>query len=132
MLAWATKRLLVTITGTILFSALAFAGELDQIDVFKRGFGSILLGAAVAVLGDRITLALNQRAAATLGIALPERSERNALHQINGLEDEDALRLGEEGIDSVHALALCATPKTMTVRALMFAMASGYSEPAYA
>jgi hypothetical protein len=111
MLAWATKRLLVTITGTILFAALAFAGELDQIEVFKRGFGSILLGAAVAVLGDRITLALNQRAAATLGIALPERSERNALHQINGLEDEDALRLGEEGIDSVHALALCATPK---------------------
>jgi hypothetical protein len=111
MLAWATKRLLVTITATIVFCMLAFAGELDNVAVFKRGIGGVLLGAAVAVLGERITRALTDRAAGALGVSLQVPGALDPFAEINGLEYDDRLRLAEEGIDSVHALALASTPK---------------------
>ncbi len=111
MLAWATKRLVVAVVGTTLFVALASTAASDAVNgLVKSGAGSVLLGASVAIVGEQITGALSDRAARVLGISLP-KGTGEGLKAIAGLEDDDILRLAEEGVDSVHALALCATPK---------------------
>lgn len=110
MMAWATRRLVLVVTGTILLVCLVLAAG-DLKGVVRGGPGWILLGALMAVVGDRAVAAVDERAARLLGVQQPKRKELDDLRQIEGLSDEDARRLAEEGIDSVHALALFSTPR---------------------
>lgn len=110
MLAWSSKRLLIIIVATVVFMTLALAGEMYAIDMVKRGFASVSLGAAVAILGERLAGAMSERAAKVLGVSVTKRT-MDTLQFVEGLEDEDVLRLAEEGVDSAHALAFAATPR---------------------
>jgi hypothetical protein len=73
--------------------------------------GSIAMGIAVGLLGDRAFLAVSNRAAALLG-AEPEVIDRSVdLRAIEGLGRDDQQRLQEENIGSLHALAFVPVPR---------------------
>jgi hypothetical protein len=110
MIAWSTKRLIVIVTGTVLLACVSVAGGL-QSGVLHGSAMWVLLGAAVAVLGDKAAASIDDRVARLVGMAAPRRREGEDLGLIEGLSEEDVARLAEEGIDSVHALALFPTPK---------------------
>jgi hypothetical protein len=110
MLAWSSRRLLLVIVATVVFVMIGFGGQLDQVALVKEGFAGILLGASVAVLGDRLTDIVSERAAKVLGVTI-EKKTGDSLRDLVGVEEEDVLRLAEAGIDCVHALALASTPK---------------------
>nr|QDA77041.1 hypothetical protein [Jahnella sp. MSr9139] len=110
MMAWATRRLVLVVTGTILLVCLVLAtGYLKG--AVSGSPGWILLGALMAVVGERAVAAVDERAARLLGVQQLKRKELDDVRQIEGLSEEDARRLAEEGIDSVHALALFSTPR---------------------
>jgi len=107
MLAWSTKHLLLT----NVFAAVAVGLAGTQSTSLSS---AALIGATVGILGERATQALTERAAKTL--AIPARSETAVpLGELDGFVEEDVLRLGEEGIDSLHALAFYSTPKLYLV-----------------
>jgi hypothetical protein len=71
----------------------------------------LLIGVAVALIGERMLRVVTNRAASLLGLegfATPTAGDLNA---VDGLSDEDAARLAEERIDSVHALAFTPTAR---------------------
>jgi hypothetical protein len=111
MFAWATKRLLLIISGTLLLCCMAFVVE-DLRALIKGTPGWLLLGVGMAVLGDRAVDAVDNRAARLLGVAQRRsRDDDDDLRRIDGLGDDDLVRLAEEGVDSVHTLAFQSTPK---------------------
>jgi hypothetical protein len=113
MLAWATRRLLVVVTGAALVCTLVITGNFGNM---ARGQGAagvffwVLLGAGTAVLGDRATMAVNDRVARIFSVTAPARRDEG-FKLVEGLCDDDLDRLAEEGIDTVHALAFYSTPK---------------------
>ncbi|WP_224364783.1 hypothetical protein [Hyalangium versicolor] len=73
--------------------------------------GALLIGVAVALIGERMLRIVTNRAASMLGLegfAPPQSAD---LKVIDGLSEEDASRLAEERIDSVHALAFTPTAR---------------------
>jgi hypothetical protein len=71
----------------------------------------LLIGVAVALIGERMLRVVTNRAANMLGLegfAAPQSAD---LEVIDGLSEEDAARLSEERIDSVHALAFTPTAR---------------------
>jgi hypothetical protein len=73
--------------------------------------GALLIGVAVALIGERMLRVVTNRAASMLGLegfAAPQSADLNV---IDGLSEEDAARLSEERIDSVHALAFTPTAR---------------------
>lgn len=110
MFAWATKRLLLVISGTLLLCCLAFFTK-DLETLIKGTPGWLILGAGMAVLGERAVDAVDNRAARLLGVAQRRPKDEDDLRRIDGLGEDDLLRLAEEGVDSVHTLAFQWTPK---------------------
>ncbi|MFO0756665.1 MAG: hypothetical protein U0359_09250 [Byssovorax sp.] len=110
MFAWATRRLLLLISSTLLLCCMAFFSK-DLEGLIKGATGWVLLGAAMAILGDRAVDAVDNRAARLLGVAPQRTRDEDDLRQIEGLGEDDRLRLAEEGVDSVHTLAFQWTPK---------------------
>jgi hypothetical protein len=76
---------------------------------------SILAGALAAIFGERVMELITHRLALLFGFNLESRNAALALSEIDGLGPEDAARLSEEGIDSVHALAFASTARRSNV-----------------
>jgi len=79
--------------------------------MFVGDVGAALLGAAIGLLGDRIFGEITERAAGVLGMHAPAAQRPSDLHEIDGLNEDDVVRLGEEGVDSLHALAFVPTAR---------------------
>ncbi|MCU0683435.1 MAG: hypothetical protein MUF34_14540 [Polyangiaceae bacterium] len=109
MLAWNIKRLLMTVVGTLLLSGFAFAGSLP--DALQGPAGWLLIGGGMALFADQVMEAVGERFAAVFGIKRPPPSDAENLRRLDGMGEGDLERLGEEGIDSIHALAMCSTAK---------------------
>jgi hypothetical protein len=67
--------------------------------------GALLIGLGVALIGERMLRIVTNRAASILGLEGYASPEPGDLNVIDGLSEEDAARLAEERIDSIHALA---------------------------
>ncbi len=104
MFAAATRRLLITIIGT---SALACAllGSADGSKLLEKGYGWFVVGLAMAILGERAWTAMTNHLAKLVGITPAAPPTATDLTLVEGLGQSDIERLGEEGIDCVHALA---------------------------
>lgn len=110
MLAWSSKRLLISLTAATLLVGVAIGASVGG--ALTSGFiGPVLCGAGVAFLGDRGTTAVSDRVAQLIGAKPSKSRPGDDIQQIDGVEDEVAERLSEEGIDSVHSLAFFSTPK---------------------
>ncbi len=72
---------------------------------------SIAMGIAVGLLGDRAFLAVSNRAAALLGAEAEIVENGNELRTLEGLSSDEAWRLHEENIGSIHALAFVPPPR---------------------
>lgn len=73
--------------------------------------GALLIGVAVALMGERMLRVVTNRAASLLGLEGYAMAQTDDLNVIDGLSEEDAARLAEERIDSVHALAFTPTAR---------------------
>ena len=72
---------------------------------------SIAMGIAVGLLGDRAFVAVSNRAAALLGTEVETVDPGLGIRNIEGIGAEEAQRLQEENITSVHALAFSPAPR---------------------
>ncbi|MBN1203349.1 MAG: hypothetical protein JXB05_00305 [Myxococcaceae bacterium] len=73
--------------------------------------GALLIGIAVALIGERMLRLVTSRAASLLGLEGFSSPVVSDMSVIDGLSEEDAARLAEERIDSVHALAFTPTAR---------------------
>jgi len=73
--------------------------------------GALLIGIGVALIGERMLRIVTNRAASLLGLEGFASPEPGNLNIIDGLSEEDAARLAEERIDSIHALAFTPTAR---------------------
>ncbi|MBK9265613.1 MAG: hypothetical protein IPM54_38220 [Polyangiaceae bacterium] len=115
MMAWSARTLLIVSVATAFFSVAFLSGSGDSSDgkgyLFQGYKGALIVGVAVALLGERILRAVKDRAATLLGVGNAAVARTGDMTLIDGLSDEDIARLAEEGIDSTHALAYCPTPR---------------------
>lgn len=113
MFAWATRSILLVIAGAVLAALLALPGREGDptAALLKSPLGAVLLGVAVALFGERALQILTDRAAQLLGLPAGRPPAALELLRISGVSDADVERLAEEGIDSLHALAFCTTPR---------------------
>lgn len=114
MMAWSARTLLFVSVSTV-FCAVAFlSGSNEHGDgkgyLFQGYKGAIIVGVAVALLGERILRAVKDRAASMLGVSAPA-ARSGDMTLIDGMTDDEVERLAEEGIDSTHALAFCPTAR---------------------
>lgn len=114
MMARASRTLLIVSICALFFGALFL--ELDPLDTREgnplRGqTGALLIGVSVALLGERMLRVMTNRAASLLGLEGYAVTQADDLNVIDGLSEEDAARLAEERIDSVHALAFTPTAR---------------------
>jgi hypothetical protein len=114
MMAWSARTLLIVSVATVFFGVAFLSGSGDQSDakgyIFQGYKGALMVGVAVALLGERILRAVKDRAATLLGVATPA-ARSGDMTLIDGISDEDIGRLAEEGIDSTHALAFFPTAR---------------------
>lgn len=110
MFAYATKRLVVADTGALVLLLLALStGERDKI--IAAPFWWLVFGSAAALLGDRVFDMVSERLSVLVGAQKPNRKPADDLESIEGLDEDDRIRLEEENITSVHGLALASTPR---------------------
>lgn len=114
MMAWSARTLLIVSVATVFFGVAFLSGSGDNTDgkgyLFQGYKGALIVGVAVALLGERVLRAVKDRAASLLGVSTPT-ARTGDLTLIDGLSDEDIDRLTEEGVDSTHALAFFPTPR---------------------
>lgn len=76
----------------------------------KNPSSFLMMGLLIALIGESVLGQLTTRAASAMNLTAPRTSESGpGLSSIEGLSEHDILRLGEEGIDSLHALAMAST-----------------------
>lgn len=114
MMAWSARTLLIVSVASMFFGVAFLSSSSDTGDgkgyLFHGYKGALIVGLAVALLGERILRAVKDRAASMLGVPTPA-ARSGDMTLIDGLNDEEIARLAEEGIDSTHALAFCPTPR---------------------
>lgn len=113
MFAWATRSILLVVAGAVLAGLMllpAREGEASM-SLLRTPVGAVLLGVGVALFGERALHLLGDRAAQLLGLPAGRPPASLELMRINGLSEADVERLAEEGVDSLHALAYCTTPR---------------------
>ncbi|HVK69957.1 MAG TPA: hypothetical protein VM694_36135 [Polyangium sp.] len=116
MMAFAARTLLIVSVATVFLGValLSGPGEASSNDkgyLFQGYKGALIVGVAVALLGERVLRAVTDRAATILGVGNVAPIRGSDLGIIDGLNDEDVARLAEERIDSAHALAFMPTPR---------------------
>jgi hypothetical protein len=116
MMAWAARTLLIVSVATVFLGVALLSGPEEAKDATKgylfQGYkGALIVGVAVALLGERVLRAVTDRAATILGVGSPVPIRGCDLVLIEGMNDEDISRLAEERIDSTHALAFMPTPR---------------------
>ncbi len=128
MFAYALRALILSVLSAVLLVALlwhqavtgaapAEAGQaladsavLAQ-QPLKGPTSYMLLGMLVALIGEGVLSQITSRAAAAFNLQVAQRSSNGSaeLLAIDGMTEQDILRLSEEGIDSIHALAMAST-----------------------
>ena len=114
MLAAALKRFLWVLCGALLLVLLLLyvsTGQGIAIACQGKQLSVVVVGATLALFGERATGVVSERAAQTLGMRLRVPESSLELKGIKGLPDSTVERLLEEGIDSIHALAFYSTPR---------------------
>ena len=129
MFAYALRALIFSVISAVLFVALLWhhgaSGTSASVDAaplakdavvlasqpFKGPTSYMMLGIVVALIGEGVLGQLTARAASVMSLNVPQRESEGAkqLAVLDGLTEQDILRLGEEGIDSIHALAMAST-----------------------
>ena len=131
MFAYALRALILSVLAAVLLVALlwhhsltgsagASAADAAQLvkdgavlaqQPFKGPTSYMMLGMVVALIGEGVLGQITARAASAVSLQLPTRASAGTsqLASIDGLSELDILRLGEEGIDSIHALAMAST-----------------------
>jgi len=127
MFAYALRALILSVLAAVLLVALLWhhsvsGGAADAAQVAKDGVvlaqqpfkgptSYMMLGMVVALIGEGVLSQITARAASAVSLQMPTRSSAGTsqLAMIDGLSDLDVMRLGEEGIDSIHALAMAST-----------------------
>lgn len=86
-------------------------GTLLSEQPFKSPTSFMMLGMMIALIGEGILSQIVARAATATNLSLAQGGSDGArqLVAVDGLTEQDVLRLSEEGIDSVHALAMAST-----------------------
>ncbi|HRI70609.1 MAG TPA: hypothetical protein PK156_40535 [Polyangium sp.] len=114
MMAWSARTLLIVSIASVFFGVAFLSSSSETSDgkgyLFQGYKGALMVGVAVALLGERILRAVKDRAASMLGVSTPA-ARSGDMTLIDGLSDEEITRLAEEGIDTTHALAFCPTPR---------------------
>lgn len=116
MMAWAARTLLVVSVATVFLGVALLSGPEEAKEASKgylvQGYkGALIVGVAVALLGERALRAVTDRAATILGVSSAGPIRGSDLALIDGMNDEDIARLAEERIDSTHALAFTPTAR---------------------
>lgn len=129
MFAYALRALILSVVAAILMIALLWHHSQAPAPVTTDGVAAVkdaailaaqpfkgptsfmMLGMVVALIGEGVLSQITARAASAMSISTTARSSEGAkeLAAIDGLTEHDIVRLGEEGIDSVHALAMAST-----------------------
>lgn len=125
MFAYALRAIIASVLGAVLLVALLWHNTGSAADAahkaseasalmqqpFKSASSFMMLGLVLGFLGESILSNLVSRAAGVIGIQLGNEGTdgRRQLHAIDGMGEDDIRRLGEEGIDSIHALALASS-----------------------
>jgi len=129
MFAYALRALILSVLSAVLLVALLWhhsvsggtaAADAAQLakdsavlaqQPFKGPTSYMMLGMVVALIGEGVLSQITSRAAAAVSLQMPARASAGAgqLSSIDGLSELDVVRLGEEGIDSIHALAMAST-----------------------
>jgi len=104
MFARVGRDLVIAVVAAVLAMAL-------MKDTVTSISASIVVGMGCALLGSPLLRALADRAGSFLGMAARKAPAPDGLAGIEGIGDDDVARLGEEGIDSIHALAFCPTAR---------------------
>lgn len=116
MMAWAARTLLIVSVASVFMGVALLSGP-DEMQGASKGYfvqgykGALIVGVAVALLGERVLRAVTDRAASILGVASAGPARSSDLSLIDGMNDEDVARLAEERIDSTHALAFMPTAR---------------------
>lgn len=116
MMAFAARTLLIVsvaslFLGVALLDGPEAASSAEKGYLFQGYKGALIVGVAVALLGERVLRAVTDRAATILGVGNTVPIRGSDLGIIDGLNDDDVARLAEERIDSAHALAFMPTPR---------------------
>ncbi len=117
MMAWSARTLLVVSVAAVFLGVALLSGPDDGNGGAEKGYlfqgykGALIVGVAVALLGERALRTVTDRAASVLGVNQAAPMRGSDLTLIDGLNDEDVARLSEERIDSAHALAFMPTPR---------------------
>ncbi|MRG93220.1 hypothetical protein [Polyangium spumosum] len=116
MMAFAARTLLIVSVATVFLGVALLSGP-EEASSAEKGYlfqgykGALIVGVAVALLGERVLRAVTDRAASMLGVGTAAPMRGSDLGIIDGLNEEDVARLAEERIDSAHALAFMPTPR---------------------
>ncbi|EYF00647.1 hypothetical protein [Chondromyces apiculatus] len=110
MMAYAARTLLF-VTVCAIFLSIVLLGTSAGKPEGQAADQAVVVGVAVALLGERALQLVTDRAAAILGMAPISPGALADLRLIEGLNEEDIARLSEERVDSVHALAYMPTPR---------------------
>jgi len=116
MMAWAARTLLIVSVAAVFLGVALLSGPEEAKDASKgylfQGYkGALMVGVAVALLGERVLRAVTDRAATILGVGSVAPIRGCDLVLIDGMNEEDISRLAEERIDSTHALAFMPTAR---------------------
>lgn len=86
-------------------------GELNA-QPLKNPTSFVMVGMLVALIGESVLGQLTGRAASVMNLSHSSRGLDGAqsLDRIEGLSEQDVVRLAEEGVDTMHALAMASTP----------------------
>ena len=109
LFANAFRSLTSTIIAGFAIASLLFVTR--QSDLISQTLGYVVIGALIGVWGERALDYFLDRAEALIKAPAITEQKRADLNLIDGLTEEDLMRLAEEGIDSLHALAFVPTPR---------------------
>jgi hypothetical protein len=108
MFAGAIRTLLAVILSAMFLPAFLIAINESHV---KGNLGAAVLGIAIGLMGRQALALVTSRAQALLTKNTVSPEQTNDLVKIDGIKADDIERLSEEGIDSVHALALTPLPR---------------------
>lgn len=102
MFAYAGREIVIANIASVLGAAF----------VDGKGATLIIVGVGCALLGTTALRVLTDRAGNVIGIANRRRlATDDGFAALDGISEEDVVRLAEEGVDSVHALAFSPTAR---------------------
>lgn len=85
-------------------------GEVLSEQPLKNPTSFLMMGMLIALIGESVLSQITARAAGAMNLSLGHKDSTGpSLSSIDGMSEQDTLRLAEEGIDSLHALALAST-----------------------